>query len=302
MAMSSAASSSCESGPKGFAQATEGTSKGKPSLLATWAMRVSYMLTDFLKIGAESTCDSQAVLANMDLEDYQEVFSNGHEVLTHFATSGPKGFASSDRIPVMRWKWLDNACTVLANGEKLLADYTPDVKPRSPTVIGDSCLTFKDGNTTPAGTDGKAMGIGHAKRQHIWKDKTMPIVILTQDAARQQEILTLLLAFILTFSIDGNPEEFLGHLIVLFSPNDVKKGNKELWEDKDGVLSVTRQIRNLLRRFPVGTVSILTPGVSKNFGYKPEHNFDKLAEPYTKVLIDWSSCLQPRVYFRYHGA
>ena len=107
---------------------------------------------------------------------------------------------------------------VLQNGERLLADYKSDLEPRSPTVIGDSCLTFKDGNTTPAGTDGKAMGIGHAKRQHIWKDKTKPIVILTQDAARQQDILTLLLAFLLTFSMDGNPEEFLGHLIVLFSP------------------------------------------------------------------------------------
>ncbi len=57
-------------------------------------------------------------------------------------------------------------------------------------------------------------------------------------------------------------------------------------EDRDGVLAITRKIRDILQRFPLGTVSILTPGTSANFGFKPEQNFDALAEKYTKVFID----------------
>ena len=41
-----------------------------------------------------------------------------------------------------------------------------------------------------------------------------------------------------------------------------------------------------MRLFPLGTVTILTPGTSANFGFRPDQNFDALAEKYTEIYVD----------------
>ena len=171
---------------------------------------------------------------------------------------------------------------MLGQGTSLFGNYTPDVEPRRPTVIGDSCVTFNSGNKT-AESDGMGMAKAYSERRSKWEGKTLPIVILTKDAARQEQILTMLTTFIASISLSCKPEDFTGHLVFIFSPNDVKKGNKEI---HDYMLDVPRKIRDLLRRFPVGTVTILTPGSSANFGFTPEHNFEKLAEYYTEIFVD----------------
>ena len=106
-----------------------------------------------------------------------------------------------------------------------------------------------------------------------------------RDAVKQDDILDLLLALLDAHSFDRTPEKFTGHVVLLFSPNDITLGNSVVWKCVDGVLFVPREVRNLLRRFPLGTVSIITPGHSRNFGYSSDRNFEVLAEPYTEVYV-----------------
>ena len=93
---------------------------------------------------------------------------------------------------------------VLAQGMNLLGDFTVDDEPRTPSVIGDSCVTFNSENQTPE-HNGQGMARAYSERQNLWKDKTLQVMILTQDAAKQEHILTLLTTFIASFSYAGNP-------------------------------------------------------------------------------------------------
>ena len=99
-------------------------------------------------------------------------FDNAAQVLTAFATSGSKEFASdSTRVPLMRFAFLPDVLMMVANGTRVLADYFPDMKPRTPTLVGDSCGTFKKGNKTPSGDNGTAFQLEHANVKDCGKAK-----------------------------------------------------------------------------------------------------------------------------------
>ena len=287
MAASSSASSSVRGEGRADASSSvrdEGRGDGNFGILKRWAVRINYMCLDILKMGGQTTEDDQAELAKVDSNNTKEVFDTAGKILNHFGSCGAKvpGNPTVRKDFIFRWLWLENAAGVLSQGNSFLNDYSLDEKPRQPTVMGDSCLTFNLENKH-ALSDGAGMAKAYSERQGTWKDKTLPIIVLTKDAAKQDQMLTILTTFISTFSIEGNPEDFKDHAVFVFSPNDIKKGNKEL---HDYTLKIPRIIRDLLRRFPLGTVTILTPGTAKNFGYSDDKNFDFLAEYYTQVYVD----------------
>ena len=148
----------------------------------------------------------------------------------------------------------------MLNGTDVLAGYELDGAPRSMFAIGDSCVTFNEGNKTPS-ADGAGMSRAFSEMNALWKGRTLPLMVMTKDAAHQQEILTLLLTLISSFCVGDAPETFRGHLLLIFSPNDVKKGKHHVPPEK---LEFTHQIIALLRRFPIGTVSIIGPGSEGN--------------------------------------
>ena len=143
MASSSAASSSLsQSALQGVAD--KGTSNQPMNPLLFWGIGMANMLNNLLAIGYESTSNSRSVIGNVNVENPQECFKACHGMLELFATSGLQGFAGgSARIPILRWLFLPEALAVLHNGEVCLANFVPDLEPRVPTLLGDSCLTFQ---------------------------------------------------------------------------------------------------------------------------------------------------------------
>ena len=89
MASSSSASSSV-SGAKALAPAGSTEEERKFGLLSRWAVKINYMCLDILKMGGQSTRDSQAELARVDLDDFKTVFDAAGRILNHFGTSGTK--------------------------------------------------------------------------------------------------------------------------------------------------------------------------------------------------------------------
>jgi len=228
--------------------------------------------------------DSQAELAKMPLDNHKQCFDTAAEVLRFYGSCGTKVLGTQPLIQknlIIRWKFLNNVILILEQGVDLLDGYDVDDKVRTPYVIGDSCVTFNKDNKTPL-HNGAGMAKAYAERVHLWRGKTLQVIVLTQDAAKQEHILSLLKTFIASFSPDMNPEEFLGNLLLIFSPNDVRKGNKEVHPDK---LIPTREICALLRRFPLGTVSIVGPGSEANFGFG-KGDFSHLAEVYMQEYIE----------------
>ena len=60
----------------------------------------------------------------------------------------------------------------------------------------------------------------------------------------------------------GDPGSFRGNLILFISLNDIKVGKTHL---PSNVLDVCREVADLLRQFPQGTVSIVGPGSEGNW-------------------------------------
>ena len=179
MASSSAASSSLsQSTLRGVADID--TSNQPMNPLLSWGIGLAQMLNNLLAIVYESTSKSRSVVGNVDVQNPDEVFKTGHGMLERFATSGLEGFADgSPRIPILRWMFLPEALAVLHNGEVCLANFVPDLTPRVPTALGDSCLTFKESGKCPSGANGIGMQKAYNKRLRIFQGKTEPIVILT---------------------------------------------------------------------------------------------------------------------------
>ena len=249
--------SSSASGAKAYAKASN---------LAIWTCKTVEFSRGLLKL-SKNTEASQSALTAMPLSDHAQCFATvaGHMEL--HGSSGAKAYADQTMIQrshIFRWKYVDEVADILARGPDLLNKYIFDEMPWDLFGISDSTVTFNDINNTPDASGG-LMSKAYSERKSSWEGRTKQLIVLARVGGKQEHFLQLLEELIDEFCINRDPATFRGHLLMIISMNDVTLDKSHVPDSK---LSFTKQIVELLKRFPLGTVSIVGPGSETNWGYK----------------------------------
>ena len=260
--MASSGPSSSSSGPKG--NAPKGNDFKNASTLGTWTCKAVEFCRGVLKLSKNSEA-SQSALTDMPLSDHEQCFATVAGHMDLHGSSGAKVYADQSLIQrshIFRWRYVDRVSDILSRGTEILGKYDFDACARDLFGISNSTITFNDENATPGG-DGGLMSKAYSERKSSWNDRTKPLVVPAKDEAKHEEFLTLLEQVIEKFCVDGDPANFKSHLLMMISANDVTKGKTHVPPHKG---EVTEKIVALLKRFRIGTVSIIGPGSETNWG------------------------------------
>ena len=245
--------------------------QGNPvqSGMGKWTRYAIALGRSLLNLGKNND-NSQSALSTMPMDDYDQIFK---VVSGHVVRSAERG--------VFKWKHSSIAADVLARGNPVLEDYVMDMFPRSAFALSDSTVVTKTGNKNSAES-----GILFEKvfnlRKDCWKNRSQEIYVFAVCAGRQADFLKMLADLVKNYCAGGDPSAFRGNLLLFISLNDVKLGKQYA---PDWKLDDSRKVVAILRKIPLGTVSIIGPGSEENWRYKAG-TFKPIADQYMAVLLE----------------
>ena len=240
-----------------------------PSNLNKWTRFAIAACRSLLNIG-QSSDNSQSALSSIPLDDHEQIFQ---VAAGHIKRSADNG--------IFQWKHSDMAVDVIARGNLVLKSFKMDDVPRCSIARSDSTVVTKTGNHNSDET-GIVFQRVFNLRTDFWKGRSQEIVVFAKCGGTQEDFLSMLQSVVKDFCAGGNPSAFRGNLILIISLNDVKVGKKDTPNWK---LDNSREIVKILRKMPLGTVSIIGPGTERNWSYDPG-TWEPIAGRYISVLLE----------------